>query len=164
MVLGAGVAPDGTPRDMLRDRLDTASDLYHDGKIEKILVTGDNRVSHYNEPLAMTNYLVNTKHIPSEDIVQDYAGRRTYDSCARARRIFEIDRLLIISQGYHLPRSIMLCNSFGIDSTGISATRHDYVGMWYYKLREVWAIHKSILDLYIWAPEYVGGDKIAIKK
>jgi len=164
MVLGAGVGPDGEPLDMLQDRLDSAADLYESGTVDKLLVTGDNRVSHYNEPQAMINYLTEKRNIPLDDIIPDYAGRRTYDSCARAKRIFGLDEVLIISQGYHLPRALMLCNTLGVDAKGVSATRRSkYQNMAYFQARELGAIHKSLIDLYLWAPDYVGGEKIEVE-
>lgn len=163
IVLGAGVTPNGEPRDMLQDRLDLAADMYTDGVIDKILLTGDNREENYNEPAAMFNYLVDKREVPEIDIVLDYAGRRTYDSCARANEIFELDNAILISQGYHLPRSIFLCDHLGVSATGISATLHNkYDGEMFFKLREFFAIHKAIWDVYVVSPSYVGGDVIDI--
>jgi vancomycin permeability regulator SanA len=165
IVLGAGVTPEGEPRDMLQDRLDLAADLYEAGEIKRILVTGDNREQNYNEPAVMFNYLINERNIPEDDIILDYAGRRTYDSCARANEVFEIDDVILISQGYHLPRAIFLCENLGVNATGLSATLHnEYEGEFYYKVREFFALHKAIWDVYIWEPDYVSGDVINIEE
>lgn len=161
IVFGAGVKPSGKPYDMLEDRLLTALDLYNENKIDKILVTGDNRVENYNEPQVMFDYLAD-KGIPEDDIVRDYAGRRTYDSCFRAHEIFGVDEALLITQGYHLPRSIYLCNRLGVKSSGFSATRREYLYEKTYKVREIAAIYKSLLDLYILKPTPVLGEKEAI--
>jgi vancomycin permeability regulator SanA len=158
IVFGAGLKPDGTPNDMLKDRLDTATELYNESKIEKILLSGDNSLVEYNEPQAMYDYLVYTKEIPSENVVRDFAGLRTYDTCARAKNIWKIDKAILISQGYHLSRAIFTCNTLGVQSTGYSATKDIYVGETYYKIREILAIHKAVLDLYILHPEYIGGE------
>lgn len=163
VVLGAGVTPEGKPRDMLQDRLDLVAELYFDGKIEKILVTGDNREKNYNEPAAMNRYLIEERDIPKDVIVLDYAGRRTYDSCARAKEIFGLKKFILISQGYHLPRAIFLCHNLGMQATGLSATLHNrYEGEFYFKVREFFALHKAIWDIYISTPKYVGGEAIDI--
>ena len=158
IVFGAGLKPDGTPNDMLKDRLDTASELYYEGKIESFLLSGDNSDEEYNEPQAMYDYLVYTKEIPYEDVVRDFAGLRTYDTCARAKNIWGIDKAILISQGYHLSRAIFTCSKLGVDSTGYSATKYDYAGETYYKGREILAIHKAVLDIYLIHPEYIGGE------
>ena len=158
IVFGAGLKADGTPNDMLKDRLDTATELYYEGKIQSFLLSGDNTMKEYNEPQAMYDYLVYTKGIPYEDVVRDFAGLRTYDTCARAKNIWGIDKAILISQGYHLSRAIFTCNELGVDSTGYSATKYSYVGETYYKGREVLAIHKAVLDVYVIHPEYIGGE------
>jgi len=163
IVLGAGVDPEGNPRDMLKDRLDVAANAYWDGYIEKILVSGDNRVENYNEPLAMQQYLIIQRAIPEEDIVLDFAGRRTYDTCARASSIFELEEVLLISQGYHLSRAIFLCENLGVKVKGLSATVSDrYEAETWYKTREFFAIHKALWDIYVHEPDFVGGDVINI--
>jgi SanA protein len=136
----------------------TAKELYKEDKIQKIVVSGDNRVSHYNEPQVMYDYLV-SEGIPKNSLVRDYAGRRTYDTCFRAKEIFEIEEALLISQGYHLPRAIFLCEKFGIEASGYSATRRPYIGERYFKTREILALYKSILDIYILKPTSVLGKK-----
>jgi vancomycin permeability regulator SanA len=158
IVFGAGLKPDHTPNDMLKDRLDTAYQLYIEEKIDTFLLSGDNTSLDYSEPQAMYDYLVFTLDVDSEDIVRDFAGLRTYDTCGRAKDIWGIDKAILISQGYHLSRAIFTCNSLGIDSTGYSATKYDYAGEDYYKLRELLAIHKAVLDVYIIHPEYIGGE------
>ncbi|KKR07704.1 MAG: hypothetical protein UT36_C0013G0022 [Candidatus Peregrinibacteria bacterium GW2011_GWF2_39_17] len=159
IVFGAGVKGNNTPTDILKDRLITAAELYQNGTIQKILVSGDNRVENYNEPQVMKNYLVNTYQIPEKNIVTDFAGRRTYDTCARAHKIWDIKKAILITQGYHLPRALFTCNSLGIDSTGYSSTRQLYRNEIKFKLREIAAIYVSIWDIYIWHPSYIGGEK-----
>lgn len=158
IVFGAGLKPDGTPNDMLRDRLDTAYQLYIEEKIDTFLLSGTNTSLDYSEPQAMYDYLVFTLDVDPEDIVRDFAGLRTYDTCTRAKEIWDIDRAILISQGYHLSRAIFTCNRLGIESTGYSATQYEYVNEEYYKLRELLAIHKAVLDVYILHPEYIGGE------
>lgn len=157
IVFGAGITDSGQPSDALRDRLDTAFDLYEKGSIEKILVSGDNSIEEYSEPDVMRGYLIE-KGVPEANIRTDYAGRRTYDTCARAHEIWGIEKALLITQGYHLPRSIYLCEAFGIDSRGISASRQEYVYQKKYEFREMLAIYKAVLDVWILKPEYIGGE------
>jgi vancomycin permeability regulator SanA len=106
----------------------------------------------------MYDYLVFTLDVEPEDVVRDFAGLRTYDTCARAKDIWSIDKAILISQGYHLSRAIFTCNQLGIQSTGYSATQYEYAGEDYYKLREILAIHKAVLDVFIIHPEYIGGE------
>lgn len=157
IVLGAGVNPDKTPSPMLEDRLITAAQLYKSGKIKKILVSGDNSEAHYNEPQVMYNYLIDVQQIPAVDVVRDFAGFRTYDTCARAKNIWGLDQAIMISQGYHLYRAIYTCDQLGLEATGFSATLRDYLGEESYKTREILAIYKSFIDLYIIPPGYTGG-------
>lgn len=157
IVFGAGLKADGTPANVLRDRLRTAADLYKNGSVMKILVSGDNRYVEHNEPDAMALYLVEELGVPADAVVADYAGRRTYDTCARARDIWSIDKAILITQGYHLPRALFICNALGVSSTGLSATKQTYLGELSFKIREILAIDKAIFDVYLWPPEYVGG-------
>jgi len=159
IVFGAGVLSNKEPTSVLEDRLNLAADLYALGKTEKILVSGDNRVESYNEPEAMFQYLVQKKGIPEEDIVRDYAGRRTYDTCKRAKEIWDVEEAIIITQGYHLPRALFTCSTLGIESFALSSTNREYLGELRYKFRELIAIHKAILDVYILHPSYIGGPK-----
>lgn len=157
IVFGAGIKDNKEPNNMLQDRLDTAAELYYSGKVEKMLLSGDNSAMDYNEPQVMYNYLLREHDIRAEDMVRDYAGLRTYDTCARAKNVWNIDKAILISQGYHLSRAIYTCNHFGIESTGFSATKYRYEGETLYKIREILAIHKTIFDLFISSPEYIKG-------
>jgi len=120
IVFGAGLSKDGSASPVLRDRVETAANLYFAGKVEKLLMSGDNRFVDYNEPGAMLNYAISLG-VPSEDIVLDYAGRRTYDTCYRAKHIFQIDEAILVTQRYHLPRALVTCNGLGLKSTGVAA-------------------------------------------
>lgn len=154
IVFGAGVKSDGNPTSILEDRLDTAYELYSKEKVNKLLLSGDSTSENYSEPQAMYDYLVFTLDVPKEDVLKDSAGLRTYDTCARAKNIWNIDEAILISQGYHLSRAIFTCNTLGVESSGYSATDYPYAGEIYYKIREILAIHKAVLDLYILNPEY----------
>ena len=117
LVLGAQVYPSGTPSPFLAGRLDLAKRLYDAGLVDVLLVSGDNGAREYNEPDAMRRYLVDAG-VPADKVVADYAGFDTYDSCARAQRIFGVDRLTVVTQDYHLPRAVATCRALGLDAVG----------------------------------------------
>jgi vancomycin permeability regulator SanA len=122
LVLGARVYPNGTPSPFLAARLDLAHRLYSAGKVRVVLVSGDNMAKEYNEPDAMRTYLINAG-MPAEAVVADYAGFDTYDSCARALRIFGVEQLIVVTQSYHLPRAVATCRALGVDATGVGDDR-----------------------------------------
>lgn len=153
MVPGAGLLHDGTPSLPLRDRLDAAATLYRDGVVKKILLTGDNRFENYNEPGAMYAYLT-SKGIPEDDLVLDYAGRRTYDSCYRAKAIFGQEKLIVVTQPYHLPRAVFLCDELGIETQGFAVNQSGYLRhrFLFWNFREVFATLAAYWDIYIKKP------------
>lgn len=161
IVFGAGYWPDGRLSDALTDRLETAVELYQAGKVNKLLLTGDNRFAHYNEPAVMAQY-AQARGIPSEDLVLDYAGRRTYDSCYRAKAIFGVERAILVTQEFHLPRALFLCDRIGLDSIGIVADRHRYIYARWYRLREILALVRAWLDVSLLHPVPVLGDPIPV--
>src|SRR5262245_52727464 len=120
IVFGAGLRRDGTPTPILRDRVETAASLYFNGRVEKLLMSGDNSVLSYNEPEAMRQYAISLG-IPDHAIAMDYAGRRTYDTCYRAKAIFGMESALLVTQKFHLPRALFLCNSLGLYAYGVEA-------------------------------------------
>jgi vancomycin permeability regulator SanA len=144
VVFGAGLWK-GEPSPYLAHRLDAAAKLYRAGRIKVVLVTGDNSRKDYDEPDAMRAYL--TRHgVPDARIVSDYAGFDTWDSCVRAKKIFGVDRAVLISQGFHIRRAVALCEAAGVESYGVGVQdKHD--ATWYYGgTREVFAAGKAALD------------------
>lgn len=144
VVFGAGLW-NGEPSPYLANRLKAAAELYREGRVEVVLVTGDNSRKDYDEPDAMRTYL--KKHgVPEGRIVSDYAGFDTWDSCVRAKKIFGVDRAVLISQGFHIRRAVALCEAAGVDSYGIGVdAKHDVT--WYYGgTREIFAAGKAALD------------------
>lgn len=158
IVFGAGVKKDGTPSDALRDRLDTVVALWERGAVKKILVSGDNRTVDHNEPGAMEAYLI-VQGVPAEVIRKDFAGRRTYDTCWRASHIWSVQEAILISQGYHVPRAMWLCEQMGLRVHGISATLHSYVKQPWFQVREWMGILGAWWDIYVRHPQVVGGEK-----
>lgn len=150
IVFGAGLRRDGTPTAVLRDRVETAADLYFRGKVEKILMSGDNRFEYYNEPGAMRQYALSLG-VPDSAIVMDFAGRRTYDTCYRARAIFGADEALLVTQKFHLPRALFLCNALGINSFGIEANNNHYrkFSLVIWNFREQIATFGAFVDVFV---------------
>jgi len=158
IVFGAGLNPDGTPTPYLYDRVSTAVTLYQKGFVRKLVMSGDNRSLNYNEPQSMKNLAIKMG-IPETDIVLDYAGLRSYDTCYRARYIFGIRQAILVSQEYHLPRAIYTCNQLGVEAIGVSANRRPYdLGLLaMYTFREILACDTALLDIFIFHPQPVLG-------
>jgi SanA protein len=159
IVFGAGLRWDGTPSPVLRDRVATAAQLYFDGKVHKLLMSGDNRYLDYNEPGAMQAYALQLG-VPAEDIVLDYAGRRTYDTCYRARDIFQVESAILVTQTFHLPRAIYVCNRLGLPAVGVSADQRLYrrPARLFWSLRETLATLIALWEVHIARPLPVLGD------
>jgi vancomycin permeability regulator SanA len=159
IVFGAGLRYDGTPTAVLRDRVETAVQLYQQGKVNKLLMSGDNSFVNYNEPEAMRQYALELG-IPDKDIVLDYAGRRTYDTCYRAHAIFQVDSAILVTQNFHLPRALFLCNWFGVKSTGVEANNIYFrkLSRFIWHTRELFATTQAVWDVYVSKPLPVLGD------
>ncbi|MBI4250129.1 YdcF family protein [Candidatus Uhrbacteria bacterium] len=155
LVLGASIR-NGTPSTILTDRLDTARQLYETGKVKKLIVSGDNREEYYNEPAVMKEYLVE-RGVPPENVVADYAGRRTYDSCYRLKEIFGQQAAILVTQRYHLVRAIYLCRNLGVASIGIAADRSRYANFIEAYLRDIAASLKAWLDIVVLKPTPILG-------
>lgn len=153
IVFGAGLYRDGTPTPVLKDRIDTAARLYFAGKVQVILMSGDNRYLNYNEPGAMLEYAVSLG-VPEQDIVLDYAGRRTYDTCYRALRIFDVREAVVVTQSFHLPRALYTCNALGMKAIGVAAEIREYrvSSLAYWNLRELPATLTALVDVHLARP------------
>jgi SanA protein len=162
IVFGAGYWPSGRLSDALADRMDTAIELYRAGRVNKLLLTGDNRFVDYNEPARMMEYAL-ARGVPRQDLVLDYAGRRTYDSCYRARTIFGLDAAVLVTQRFHLPRALFTCERLGLEVVGTIADRHQYVYADWYRLRERFALARAWLDVNLLHPLPVLGDAIPVE-
>ncbi|MGC3994800.1 MAG: ElyC/SanA/YdcF family protein [Propionicimonas sp.] len=118
MVLGAEVYADGEPSRFLRARLDLAADLYRAGRVQRLLLSGDGQSRFYDETGGMRDYLLRLG-VPEDALLLDPAGFDTYDSCLRARDVFGLHRLVVVSQRYHLPRALAICRALGVDAWGV---------------------------------------------
>jgi SanA protein len=162
LVFGAGYWPDGTPSDIMMDRVAAAVELYRAGKVRKLILSGDNRFLNYNEPGKMKEYALSLG-CPADAIVLDYAGRRTYDTCYRARDIFGQREVILVTQRYHLPRALYVCEGLGMQAVGYAADRREYVHIREYWLREVPALWLAWVDRWLRHPMPVLGEPIRVE-
>ena len=123
IVFGAGLHH-GKPSLVLQGRLDASIELYQSGKVKKLLMSGDNRTRYYNEPEAMRKYAVE-HHVPNRDIILDYGGRDTYDTCYRAKNLFGVSDAVLVTQCYHAPRAVYLARGMGIDAVAYAVPNLD---------------------------------------
>ena len=155
LVLGAGVY-ENKPRPMLEDRILTGIDLYNNGVAKKIIMSGDHGQEDYDEVNVMKTYAVE-KGINSSDIFMDHAGFSTYDSIYRLKEIFEVDKVVIVTQEYHLYRALYIAKNLGIEAYGVSSNLRDYPGQLKREVREILARDKDLVKV-IFKPQstYVG--------
>ena len=161
MVLGASVNPDGTPSQMLEDRLETGVALYFEGAAPKLLLSGDNGQMEYNEVQAMKNYAV-AAGVPEDDIFLDHAGFSTYDSVYRASYVFGVESMIVVTQEYHLYRSLHGCKKMGITALGASADQDVYSGQEMREGREILARDKDFIKWIIKPEATFLGESIPI--
>lgn len=155
IILGAGIWGD-KPSPMLEDRLLEGIKLYQNNVSNKIIMSGDHGRKEYNEVKIMKDYAIE-KGIPSENIFMDHAGFSTYDSIYRAKDIFQVKKVIIVTQKYHLYRALYIANQLGIEAYGVGADPRQYVGATYRELREILARNKDFVKC-IFKPEptYLG--------
>lgn len=154
LLLGASVKSNGTLSAVMKERADRAATLYQSGFVSKILVTGDNSTLQYDEVYPVGKYLL-ALGIPQLDIFLDYAGFDTYSSMYRARDVFGVTQMLVVSQHYHLPRALFIARTLGLDAYGIDASQGEKY--FYNSLREIPASLKAAFDLATGRkPKYLG--------
>ncbi|MES1194113.1 MAG: ElyC/SanA/YdcF family protein [Solirubrobacterales bacterium] len=120
LVLGALVQPDGRPSAMLEDRIRAAAALYREGRVDKVLASGDHGRRDYDEVNAMRRELVRLG-VPDEDVFTDHAGFATLDSVVRARKVFNVKSVTVVTQPFHLPRALWLARHAGLTASGFEA-------------------------------------------
>ena len=155
IVLGAGVWGEN-PSPMLEDRLLEGIKLYENNVAPKIIMTGDHGREEYDEVNVMKKFAMD-KGVPSGDIFMDHAGFSTYESLYRAKEIFEADKVVIVTQEYHLYRALHIANELGIEAYGVNSDPRQYVGATYREIREILARNKDFVQC-IFKPEptYLG--------
>lgn len=156
LVLGCLVNSDGSPSDMLADRLQRGVELYRHGAAPKLLMSGDHGREDYNEVASMKQYALD-KEVPSEDVFMDHAGFSTYESIYRAKEIFCAKKIIIVTQQYHLYRALYITEAFGLDAYGVASDYHRYFGAVNREVREVLARVKDFAFCLLKpAPTYLG--------
>jgi SanA protein len=161
IVPGALVEPDGTMSAMLADRVRQAAALWHAGRVEKVLVSGDHHTWAYDEPGTMREALIRAG-VPARDIFEDHAGFDTWATMVRARGVFGVRDAVVVTQGFHMPRALFLADAAGIDASGLTADLHQ----WGFQgdkssVREVLSRVKAIADVTLDTPA-IGGPPIPI--
>ncbi len=144
LVLGAGLRSDGSPSDMLSDRLRVGISLFEKGASDKILMSGDNSGDHYNEVAAMSLFAVENG-VPSDKIILDGKGYSTYESIFNAVEEYGAEKVIIVTQQYHLYRALYIADSLGLDAYGVHANLRPYRGQGYRDLREHFARFKDFI-------------------
>ena len=152
LVLGASVLSNGEPSDALQDRLDTALDLFRQGRADRILITGDDGRYRVDEISVMRDYLTKAD-VPWERIIVDGQGYRTYESCKRAVDVLGIKKAVVVTQRFHMGRALYLCNRLGMDAEGVNADRHPYVRIVYFWARDLAASAEAWWDVNILPPK-----------
>lgn len=159
LILGAKVYSDGWLSHVLEDRVLTGLELYREGNVQKLLLSGDHGQKDYDEVNAMRAYLLE-RGVPAEDIFMDHAGFNTYASMYRARDVFQVHEVIVVTQRFHLPRAVYIAQKLGLEAVGLAADRRTYMQSSQVKseLREVLARVKAFLDVHVWRakPKYLG--------
>lgn len=161
LVLGAGLK-NGGPSDMLQERLDKGIELYNENQNLVLLMSGDHARKNYDEVNVMKRYAV-LNNVPTSKVFMDHAGLSTYDSLKRAKDIFGVKRIVIVTQKYHLSRALYIAESLGIEAYGIDATIKRYPGQDYREFREVLARNKDFVKSIIKPDASIMGDKISLE-
>ena len=155
LVLGAGIWGN-RPSHMLEDRLLAAVSLYENNASDKIIMSGDHGRKEYDEVNIMKDFAME-KGVPSIDIFMDHAGFSSYESIYRAKEIFQAKKIIIVTQEYHLYRSLYIANQLGIEAYGVGADPRQYVGQSYRELREILARNKDFVKcIFKPKPTYLG--------
>jgi len=150
IVFGAGLRRDGGPTTVLYDRVAAAAQLFSEGKVDSLLLSGYETAEGYSEPSAMRE-VAESLGVPAEAIVTDGLGTRTFTTCERAISTFGIEQALLITQDYHLPRALAICDGLGIDAVGVSADLRPYSprALQYWETREIPATLVALVEIFI---------------
>lgn len=162
LVLGAGIVGD-EPSPMLKERLDTGIEIYNENLISTFIMSGDHTRINHDEVNVMKNYAYN-KGIPSSAIFMDHAGISTYDSLYRAKYVFGVKKVLIITEEYHLYRALYIAHNLGIEAYGVDATKEVYSGQVLREIREVLARNKDFVKTIFKPKATYGGSTISLNQ
>lgn len=162
MVLGCGVRPDGTPSGMLSDRLDQGIRLYDEHVSDKLLMSGDHGKVNYDEVNLMKQFAID-RAVPSENIFMDHAGFSTYESMYRARDIFQVKKIVIVTQRYHMYRALYVAQSMGMEAYGVASDPRTYGGQRMRDVRELLARPKDLIYTIVMPKPTYLGDSIPVR-
>lgn len=151
IIFGASVDENGNPTKMLEDRVLSGVDLYKKGKVQRILISG-NSTSEAVDEVKIMRRILKDNDIPDFVILEDGNAERTLDTCYNAKTEFKINRAILVTQEFHLPRALYLCNSLGVESEGFNADLSVYDDLGVLKFRERFALIKAFLDISILRP------------
>jgi len=152
VVFGASVIGNRTLSPVLADRVERAIELYRAGKVDRILVSGDNRHPSYNEPRAMQEYILG-RGVNQGHVIVDNSGRSTYETCLRARKVYGLDHAVLVTQEFHLARALYIANELGLDAVGVAADMSPSSQLDYQTIREWGAEIKAYFNLNFVPPE-----------
>lgn len=161
LVLGCGVKSNGEPSDMLEDRLLQGIELYNLKTAPKLLMSGDHGQPEYDEVNTMKNFAIQ-KGVPSTDIFMDHAGFSTYESIYRAKEIFGAEKVIIVTQKYHLYRALYIAEKLSVEAYGVSSDYRKYIGQMPREIREVLARNKDFFTLLVEPEPTYLGEKISV--
>lgn len=161
LILGCAVKADGQPSHMLEDRLKRGVALYKAGATTKLLMSGDHGQAYYDEVSVMKQFAVDAD-IPGEDVFMDHAGFSTYESIYRAKEIFQAEKIIIVTQKYHLYRALYIAKQFGLEAYGVDADYRTYSGQTARDLREILARVKDWANCIVKPEPTYLGDAIPI--
>ncbi|MCK9611561.1 MAG: ElyC/SanA/YdcF family protein [Bacteroidales bacterium] len=162
LIPGASVYASGEPSPILADRLDKGLELYKSGKIKRFLLSGDHGTRTYDEVNGMKKYL-EKKGVPDSVLFTDHAGFDTYSSMVRARDVFEVDSVIIVTQKFHLHRALYIARKKGLEAYGYSSDMRKYSSINYLKIRETFANVKAFFEVLFNVSPKFGGEKIPIR-
>ncbi len=151
IVFGGGVILDGSTTPLQEQRMVTAVRLYQDGRVDRLLLSGDNGRNRFDEVSAMYQYAIDAG-VSAQDIILDWHGYRTYESCYRAKHVFGVSDAVVISQMFHLPRISYICQSLGVETVPVAADMVPNSSWWGPKWREVLARAKAVWQVEITHP------------
>ncbi len=162
IVLGCQVKPDKTPSDMLKDRLTRAVELYKNGAAPVILMSGDHGGKYYDEVNTMKSFAIDNG-VPSNAVFMDHAGFSTYETVYRAKEIFKAEKVIIVTQNYHLYRALYIAKALGLEAYGVDSDYHTYLGQTKREVREILARCKDFVTTIYKPLPTVLGDAIPIE-
>lgn len=161
IVLGASVYQNGNLSPILKDRVDSALEIFEAGKAKRFLLSGDHGQDNYDEVNSMKDYLIQ-RGVPDKNIVLDHAGFDTYDSMYRAKVIFNVDSAIVVTQEFHLPRALYIADRLGSTYIGFAADKRQYKSIESLKYRENLANLKAFWEVLIGKEPTILGKKTPI--